>query len=91
MREGMELFGQMRNYGVEPEMDHYHCMVDLLAKHGHVKEAEKMILSMPFLPNAIIWRSFLEGCCQRLEIANDQTMGHINRNSSITRIVGELK
>ncbi|KAG2717492.1 hypothetical protein I3760_03G178200 [Carya illinoinensis] len=90
VREGMELFGQMRNYGVEPEMDHYHCMVDLLAKHGHVREAEKMILSMPFLPNAIIWRSFLEGC-KRQEIAKDQTMGHVNYDQLNNTYPGELK
>lgn len=62
VREGMELFGRMKeSYGVEPEMDHYHCVVDLLAKYGHTWEAEKIIASMPFPPNASIWRSFLEG------------------------------
>ncbi|KAF3444036.1 hypothetical protein FNV43_RR13726 [Rhamnella rubrinervis] len=62
VREGMELFGQMKKcYGVEPEMDHYHSVVDLLAKSGHTLEAEKMIASMPYPPNATIWRSFLEG------------------------------
>lgn len=72
--EGMELFGQMKNYGVEVEMDHYHCMVDLLAKYGHVREAEKMISSMPFPPDAIIWRSFLEGC-KRQGIVKEQATG----------------
>ncbi|KAL5793664.1 hypothetical protein ACOSP7_002258 [Xanthoceras sorbifolium] len=62
VREGMELFRQMRSYGVDPEMDHYHCMVDLLVRCGHHLEAEKMIATMPFPPNALIWRSFLEGC-----------------------------
>ncbi|XP_031248343.1 pentatricopeptide repeat-containing protein At3g58590-like [Pistacia vera] len=61
--EGMELFGRMKStYGVEPEMDHYHCLVDLLAKDGHLKEAEKIIATMPFPPNALVWRSFLGGC-----------------------------
>ncbi|KAJ0112542.1 hypothetical protein Patl1_02399 [Pistacia atlantica] len=61
--EGMELFGRMkRTYGVEPEMDHYHCLVNLLATYGHLKEAEKIIATMPFPPNALIWRSFLGGC-----------------------------
>lgn len=77
VREGMELFGRMRSYGVEPEMDHYHCVVDLLAKYGHVSEAEKMIASMPFLPDAIIWRSFLEGY-KRRGITMDQGIRHLN-------------
>lgn len=66
VREGMELFGQMKKcYGVEPEMDHYHSVVDLLAKNGYTLEAEKMIASMPYPPNATIWRSFLEGSKRR--------------------------
>ncbi|XP_061367321.1 pentatricopeptide repeat-containing protein At3g58590 [Gastrolobium bilobum] len=68
--EGMEIFRQMGTiYGIQPELDHYHCIVDLLAKNGQIKEAEKIIASMPFPPNTNIWRSFLEGC-KRQEIAN---------------------
>ncbi|XP_030466515.1 pentatricopeptide repeat-containing protein At3g58590 [Syzygium oleosum] len=63
VREGLELFQLMKTYyKVEPEMDHYHGVVDLLAKNGCLKEAEEMIMSMPFPPNALVWRSFLEGC-----------------------------
>ncbi|KAM1381154.1 hypothetical protein ACFX2I_022794 [Malus domestica] len=61
--DGIKLFEQMKmDYGVEPEMDHYHCVVDLLAKSGHVREAEKVISDMPFPPNVVIWRSFFKGC-----------------------------
>lgn len=60
--EGIEFFRQMAmRYGVEPEMQHYHNVVDLLAKSGHVGDTEKVIASMPFPPNAMIWRSLLEG------------------------------
>lgn len=60
--EGIEYFRRMTmSYGVEPEMQHYQNVVDLLAKNGHAREAEKVIASMPFPPNAMIWRSFLEG------------------------------
>ncbi|KAG5033179.1 Pentatricopeptide repeat-containing protein [Glycine max] len=70
VNEGMEIFRQMgTRYGVPPEHDHYHCVVDLLAKNGQIKEAEKIIACMPFPPNANIWRSFLEGY-SRQEIAN---------------------
>jgi pentatricopeptide repeat protein len=60
--EGMEIFKQMETvYGIQPEHDHYHCIVDLLAKNGQTQEAEEVMASMPFPPNANIWRSFLEG------------------------------
>ncbi|KAL2895789.1 hypothetical protein RDABS01_000787 [Bienertia sinuspersici] len=63
VKEGMGLFSRMQKlYALEPQMDHYHGVVDLLARHGHLKEAEQVISSMPFPPNALIWRSFLEGC-----------------------------
>ncbi|KAI5442699.1 hypothetical protein KIW84_011652, partial [Lathyrus oleraceus] len=67
--EGMEFFKQMETiYGIQPEHDHYLCIVDLLAKNGQIKEAEEVMASMPFPPNANIWRSFLEGY-KRREIA----------------------
>ncbi|KAG9446117.1 hypothetical protein H6P81_012245 [Aristolochia fimbriata] len=60
--EGMKLFGSMDEvYGIEPEMDHYACVVDMLCRTGHLKEAEKVICSMPFHPTSLVWRSFLEG------------------------------
>ncbi|GAV75990.1 PPR domain-containing protein/PPR_2 domain-containing protein/PPR_3 domain-containing protein [Cephalotus follicularis] len=62
LREGMELFEKLKKiYGIEPDRDHYHCIVDLLARYGHLKEAEDTISRMPVPPNALIWRSFLEG------------------------------
>lgn len=76
VKEGMELFwGMKKSYGIEPNVDHYHCVVDLLARYGHLHEAEQVISNMPFPPNALIWRSFLEGCkrwkkCGELELAD---------------------
>ncbi|KAH0651168.1 hypothetical protein KY285_031282 [Solanum tuberosum] len=69
VKEGMELFGQMKGkYGVEPDMDHYLIAVDLLARYGYLTEAEQLITGMPFPPNALIWRIFLEGCKKKRSI-----------------------
>lgn len=63
VKEAMDLFDQMKlKYDVEPDIDHYLVVVDLLTRYGHIKEAEQLILGMPIAPNALIWRSFLEGC-----------------------------
>ncbi|XP_068664146.1 pentatricopeptide repeat-containing protein At3g58590-like [Aristolochia californica] len=63
VEEGMRLFGNMKKlYGIEPEMDHYACVVDMLCRNGHLKEAEKVICIMPSQPGSLVWRSFLEGC-----------------------------
>uniref|UniRef100_A0A1D1Z5K7 Pentatricopeptide repeat-containing protein At3g58590 n=1 Tax=Anthurium amnicola TaxID=1678845 RepID=A0A1D1Z5K7_9ARAE len=61
--EGLSLFNRMKSeYGVEPEMDHYVCVVDLLCRCGQLNEAEHVISSMPFQPNAEMWRIFLKTC-----------------------------
>ncbi|KAL8247278.1 hypothetical protein R6Q59_008494 [Mikania micrantha] len=63
VKDGMEIFEILKEkYGIEPEMEHYLLVVDLMARYGDLKEAEKLILKMPFAPNASIWRSFLNGC-----------------------------
>ncbi|XP_039121511.1 pentatricopeptide repeat-containing protein At3g58590-like [Dioscorea cayenensis subsp. rotundata] len=63
VEEGMWLFNHMKSvYEIEPDMDHYVAVLDLLSRYGHIKEAESIISSMPFQPNAVIWRIFLQGC-----------------------------
>ncbi|KAL7593531.1 hypothetical protein Lser_V15G31630 [Lactuca serriola] len=58
--EGCELFYSMRErYGVEPKLEHYGCLVDLLGRAGRVNEALEKIRAMPMEPNAVLWRSLL--------------------------------
>lgn len=58
--EGRKYFEAMTSiYGLEPKLEHYCCLVDLLGRAGLVKEAEKRILGMPMKPNAVMWRSLL--------------------------------
>ncbi|XP_042486904.1 pentatricopeptide repeat-containing protein At4g39530-like [Macadamia integrifolia] len=48
---------------VEPTIDHYACLVDLLARAGHLEEATNLIKEMPFEPNEVIWSSLLAASC----------------------------
>ncbi|XP_015572939.1 pentatricopeptide repeat-containing protein At4g33170 [Ricinus communis] len=48
-----------KDYGIEPEIEHYSCLVDALGRAGRVEEAEKLILSMPFEPSASMYRALL--------------------------------
>ncbi|CAM8906080.1 unnamed protein product [Rhodiola kirilowii] len=52
-------------YGIEPKMEHYACMVDILARAGRVEEAEAVIKQMPFPPNEFILGSLLGSCSVR--------------------------
>ncbi|XP_027107983.1 pentatricopeptide repeat-containing protein At3g62890-like [Coffea arabica] len=49
-------------YNVEPNIKHYGCMVDLLGRAGLLKEAEKLIHSMPVVPDVATWGALLGAC-----------------------------
>ncbi|KAF6159726.1 hypothetical protein GIB67_029984 [Kingdonia uniflora] len=49
-------------YGIEPKIEHYSCLVDVLGRTGHVHQAKKLIESMPFEPSASMYRALLGGC-----------------------------
>ncbi|KAI5057229.1 hypothetical protein GOP47_0027835 [Adiantum capillus-veneris] len=60
--KGQELFKVMREiYGIVPSADHINCMVDLLARAGHVAEAEKLVNSSPN-PALDTCRALLSAC-----------------------------
>ncbi|KAK7278231.1 hypothetical protein RJT34_23257 [Clitoria ternatea] len=61
--EGYELFINVQEcYGVKPTVQHYGCLVDLLARAGRLKEAEDFIDTMPIEPDAVLWRTLIWGC-----------------------------
>ncbi|KAL8038061.1 hypothetical protein ABFS82_11G079000 [Erythranthe guttata] len=49
-------------FGVEPTIDHYNCMIDIYARAGLLNEALDLINSMPFGADAMSWKSLLGGC-----------------------------
>ncbi|KAJ0601300.1 putative tetratricopeptide-like helical domain superfamily [Helianthus annuus] len=60
---GQLYFNSMKkDFGIEPKLEHYSCLIDLLSRAGHLDEAYKIIISMPFLPTSGIWSSLLSGC-----------------------------
>ncbi|XP_042519816.1 pentatricopeptide repeat-containing protein At5g66520-like [Macadamia integrifolia] len=61
--EGQQHFCSMvQEYGLEPRIQNYGCMVDLLGKAGLLEEAYEVIKTMKLEPNAIVWSSFLAAC-----------------------------
>ncbi|CAK8578567.1 unnamed protein product [Lathyrus sativus] len=63
LHEGWRFFNFMRNEcGIEPKLEHYACMVDLLSRAGNLSKAYKFIESMPIEPDATIWGALLSGC-----------------------------
>lgn len=63
VHEGRSHFDSMvREFNVEPNVKHYGCMVDLLARAGELKEAEELIQTMPVAPDVSTWGALLGAC-----------------------------
>ncbi|CAO2164510.1 unnamed protein product [Urochloa humidicola] len=60
VQQGYNYFESMRSvYGIEPNLDHYTCMVDLLGRAGFLAEALEMINSMPQKDYPDAWAALL--------------------------------
>ncbi|XP_031481099.1 pentatricopeptide repeat-containing protein At1g08070, chloroplastic-like [Nymphaea colorata] len=77
--EGRVHFRLLREtYRIEPKLEHYGCMVDLLGRAGFLKEAHQLIERMPMKPSAILWRSLLSSCRTHSNIELGQvSIGHL--------------
>ncbi|WCJ35919.1 Pentatricopeptide repeat (PPR) superfamily protein [Euphorbia peplus] len=61
--QGRRYFDMMsEEYGIQPTMKHYGCMVDILGRAGFLDEAYGLIRSMPMECNDIVWRTLLAAC-----------------------------
>ncbi|XP_017974146.1 PREDICTED: putative pentatricopeptide repeat-containing protein At5g59200, chloroplastic [Theobroma cacao] len=60
---GFEIFLSMtRDYGIQPQVEHYGCIVDLLGRVGRLKEAFDFIRSMKIAPDHVMLVAFLSAC-----------------------------
>ncbi|WJX31004.1 hypothetical protein P8452_19487 [Trifolium repens] len=63
VNEGKYYFKIMSDvYKVQPRLDHYSCMVDLLGRCGLLDDAHELIQNMPFEPNSGVWGALLGAC-----------------------------
>ncbi|KAJ4968663.1 hypothetical protein NE237_015364 [Protea cynaroides] len=60
---GFKIFDSMvKDYNIEPQIEHYGCMVDLISRMGHLEEACNFIRRMKVAPDHIVWGSLLNAC-----------------------------
>ncbi|KAK8959171.1 Pentatricopeptide repeat-containing protein [Platanthera guangdongensis] len=57
--EGYRVYNNMHKFGMSPRIQHYGCMVDLLARAGRLDEAEGFIRRMPVESDAVLWRTLI--------------------------------
>ncbi|XP_015876142.3 pentatricopeptide repeat-containing protein At1g11290, chloroplastic [Ziziphus jujuba] len=63
VKEGLQYFESMKkDYGLDPAMDHYGAMVDLLGRAGKLNDAWDFIQKMPTEPGISVFGAMLGAC-----------------------------
>ncbi|XP_071737974.1 pentatricopeptide repeat-containing protein At3g29230-like [Rutidosis leptorrhynchoides] len=64
VKEGKRLFNEMiHSYKIKPQIEHYGCMIDLIARSGDLDEAVRLTENMQDVkPNAVIWGTLIGAC-----------------------------
>ncbi|KAF8377059.1 hypothetical protein HHK36_030432 [Tetracentron sinense] len=61
--QGLKLFKTMKeDHGIEPEVEHISCIVDLLGRAGQLHQAEEFIRGFQFKVSSSAWRTLLGAC-----------------------------
>lgn len=63
IKEGREFFSSMeKDHNIEPKIEHYGCIVDLLGRAGLLEEAYDLVRNMGIRPDPVLWGSLLASC-----------------------------
>ncbi|WRX26585.1 Pentatricopeptide repeat - like 10 [Theobroma cacao] len=63
LNEGHHIFQIMvDDYGIQPTIEHFGCMVDLLGRVGLLEEALDLVKKRPLKEAPVLWESLLSAC-----------------------------
>nr|GMD22699.1 pentatricopeptide repeat-containing protein At1g33350 [Ipomoea batatas]GMD22817.1 pentatricopeptide repeat-containing protein At1g33350 [Ipomoea batatas] len=63
VEEGLSYYDSMtREYMIEPEIQHYGCLIDLLGRAGRFNEMMEVVKGMRVPPDEVVWGSLLNAC-----------------------------
>ncbi|XP_011620442.1 pentatricopeptide repeat-containing protein At5g16860 [Amborella trichopoda] len=84
-----------KDSGVRPGVEHYACMVDLLARAGRLNEAQVLIGSMPMEPSAVVWVALLSACrthahVELAELASQKLMELDSENAGTYTLLSNI-
>jgi pentatricopeptide repeat protein len=62
-KKGLEVLNSMSlQYGIQPRVEHYACVVDMLGRAGHLDGAKAFIEDGPFKDSALLWQALMGAC-----------------------------
>lgn len=73
--EGKKYWASMIESGIEPSLEHYGCMVDLLSRSNLIDEAYSFVEAMPLTPCPAILRTLLVGCKKNKILDKGEILG----------------
>ncbi|CAL1385879.1 unnamed protein product [Linum trigynum] len=100
IEKGRFYFNMMTDhYMLEPQIEHYGCLIDILGRAGRLEEAMEVVQGMKIEPDEVVWGSLLNGCrvhghTDLAELAIKKLMEIDPRNGSyrimLANLYGEL-
>ncbi|KAF7843726.1 pentatricopeptide repeat-containing protein [Senna tora] len=57
-----QFYSMINEYGIEPRVEHFASLVDIVGRHGQLQEALDLINNMPFEPDKAVWGALLGAC-----------------------------
>lgn len=96
VEEGKKLFNKMvHDFRIEPRIEHYGCMVDILGRVGKIDEAIRFTESMHLEPNSVIWATLLSACKLHgnkdlMEFLNRKILDQEPNNPSYLKLITDL-
>lgn len=82
--KGWEIFDLMKNrYEMEPRIEHFGCMVNLLGRAGHLQEAYDLVRTMKIDPDSVMWGTLLWACRLHNKISLGEEIAEFLLNSNL--------
>ncbi|XP_047307624.1 pentatricopeptide repeat-containing protein At3g02330, mitochondrial-like [Impatiens glandulifera] len=63
VEKGVNYFNSMKKeYGLDPQLEHYTCLVDIFGRSGQIRKALEVIQEMPYEADDVTWKTLLNLC-----------------------------
>lgn len=74
--EGWWCFDRMIHFHkIEPKVDHFGCLMDLLSRAGFLKVSEKLVQGMPVEPVPALWGALVSACKTHCDLHLGEVIG----------------